>query len=462
MRKALWTSATIAVVLAVAFATQARSASWSTPELLSTSRGSYGQLAAVRSAQGDETVVWRRQTGHNLRVEAATRHADAGWEHAVLFSSLREGPAELALGADASGTATLAWLNEVPNSTARRIEALEHPSTRGWRGPVRIIRSKIEPNRIALSVAPDGRAALAFTTETGVGIPEDEGVQLALRGSHGGWFRSSALPRNGLDSSPQVAMLAGGEALVAWVHEPPRGGQSVQAVLVGPRGRAIGPIQTLASHQREPELHLAGDPRGDLVLVWDPRRRSGPLVAATRNPGARFGTPVQISPGHDSEVSVAVDTRGDATALFTHLLANNVAVENSNQGLSPTGAQRTVVQDATRPAASAWRSPVAVPSPADMSTLSPQIVASPNSDALLAAWISAPQRAVFGGFANGPWPPELARDYASTRVGTGPWGTPLPVSPANYNPAVIALDDHGDATAVWISGKGVEESQYTP
>jgi hypothetical protein len=379
--RSLRAASIVAVVLAVAPATQARSASWSTPQPLASSRGAYGQLAAVRSAQGDETVVWRRQTGHGLWVEAATRHADAAWEHAVLYSSLREGPAELALGSDASGTATLAWLNEVPNSSARRIEALERPSSSGWRGPVRVIHRKIEPNQIALAVAPDGRAALAFTTETGASIAEDEGVQLVLRGSRGRWFRSSALPRHGLDSSPQVAMLPGGETMMAWVRVRGPGSESVQAVVIGPRGRAIGPVQTLASHQRKPELHLAGNPRGDLVLVWG--LRSGPLVAATRTPGARFGRPVPISPGNDSEVSAAVDTRGDATVLFTHLLATNVPVANSNQGLAPTGAQRTAVQDATRPAARGWRSPVAIPSPADVSTLSPRIVAAPNSDALL-------------------------------------------------------------------------------
>ena len=424
----------------------------------------------MRSAQGEETVVWRREETAEQAlngVEASARHAGGGWQHTVLYSSGRNGPNGIALGGDAGGHATLAWLNLVPDSSSRRIEALEHPPNGGWRRPVRVIHGKIEPDQIALAVAPDGRAALAFDTE-------NEGVQLALRGSNGRWSRSSAPQRGGRDHSPQVVMLPGGGAAIAWVRGPSFGsGQSVQAVVVGPRGRAAGPVQTLSSgDQHEVELHLAGNRRGDLVLVWRPRGASGPLVAATRDPGARFATPVVISPGRNSEVSAAVDTRGDATVLFTHLLAENVAIEKSNQGLAPTKAQRTVVQDATRPAASAWRSPVAIPAPVDMSTLAPRIVASPTSDALLAAWTSAPQRAVFGNEVGGGWPPEAARDYASMRVGAGPWETPLPVSPPNVSPAVIALDDRGNATAAWVSYEEapeashpfatVEASEYTP
>jgi hypothetical protein len=108
-----------------------------------------------------------------------------------------------------------------------------------------------------------------------------------------------------------------------------------------------------------------------------------------------------------------------------------------------------------------------------MSTLSPQIVASPASDELLAAWTSAPTRAVFGSAGlGGGWPPELARDYASMRVGASLWSTPESVSPANVSPAVIALDDRGGATAAWVSYgeapeasrsfSSVEASEYAP
>jgi hypothetical protein len=97
-----------------------------------------------------------------------------------------------------------------------------------------------------------------------------------------------------------------------------------------------------------------------------------------------------------------------------------------------------------------------------MSTLSPLIVASPNSDELLAAWTSGPQRAVFGDEIGGAWPPELARHYTSTRLGIGPWEAPLTVFPTNVSAAAIALDDRGDATAAWISRQSVEASEYTP
>ncbi len=249
---------------------------------------------------------------------------------------------------------------------------------------------------------------------------------------------------------------------MAWEERPyPGRRESVKAMFVGPRGEPRGAVQTLArGDEKELELELAGNARGDLVLAWRRRGVSGPRVAATRKPGGRFGAPVTISPGHDSGLSVAIDAEGDATVLFTHLLAGHEPVEESHQEASPTDSQRTVVQDATSPRGT-WLSAVDVPAPTGMSTLSPQIVAAPTSDELLATRTMAPTRAVFGAAGvGGGWHPEASRDYTSTRMGAGKWSRPLPLTAAEASSASIALSDDGRATAAWLSSEPEPEAQH--
>ncbi len=436
-------------------------AQWSTPHRLARARvWSYLQLAVARSDSRSETVAWRREEtleGTLGGAEATTKGPEGSWHLAVLDSARREGPLQIALGSDADGRATLAW-ERFPSehSMAPEVDVLTEPPAGGWSRPTRIVKADPEAGSLAMNVAPDGRAALVYHVGSHLS-------GIALRGTGGRW-RRRGLALGALEGEPRVALLAGGGAAVAWEERfYPGRRESVKVMFLGPGGAPRGPVQTLArGDEKELDLELAGNLRGELVLAWRPHGAAGPLVAATRSPGGRFGAPARISPGGDSELSVAVDSEGDASVLFTHLLGGHEPVAESEQGVSPTSTQRTVVQNATKPgAAGPWASPVDVPAPAGMSTFSPQIVAAPTSDELLATWTVAPTRAVFGRAGiGGGWPPETSRDYTSTRLGVGEWSSPLTLASAGAGSATIALSDDGRATAAWVSSEPEPEAQY--
>jgi hypothetical protein len=446
---------------------------WSVPQRIARSRvWAYQQLEVTRSDSGSQAVAWsREETLENALggVEAATKPPKGAWHLADLESGPRDQFAGIALGSQADGRSVLAWELFPEHASDPVVERLEEPAGGRWSRPARIVAGEPEAGAIAMDVAPDGRAALAF--HVGVHVSG-----IVFRSSDGRWGRPRRLAHAAIDGEPHVALLPDGGAVIAWesgrfeAH-----GESVKAAFVSAKGKQLGPVQTLArGGHGEPELELAGNLRGEVVLAWRPRGAKGPLVAAARSPGRRFGAPVTISGGGDSEPSVAVDAEGDATVLFTHVLAAHVPVPENHQSFDPTGAQRTVVEEATRPAAGTWRAAVDVPTPAGMSTLVPHVIAAPASGELLATWTVAATRSVFGVTGpGGPWPPESSRAYTSTRMGAGAWSSPIPIGPTVAGTDAIALSDDGRATAVWTHEQesdpelerpfvNVEVSELTP
>jgi hypothetical protein len=204
---------------------------------------------------------------------------------------------------------------------------------------------------LATVAAPGADAAGPWTTpapvpgSSGVGFPYDvaaqrdgtvavafiqDGVRVALRSPDGAWTRPEKVSegRTGV-ASPDVAVGARGEVIVAWTQNtvhgatPPQGPSYVRAAIRHPDGR-WGAARTIGrtGHFIDAQPRLAANARGDAVLAWRGLSASGPrardvLQTAYRRSAGAFGPPRSLrEPGID--LQVAVDDRGTAYAVWSH------------------------------------------------------------------------------------------------------------------------------------------------
>lgn len=357
----------------------------------------------------------------------------------------------MALGIDGRGEALLFWENALPGQPGVRPEVVSKPLGSRWRPPLPLARpGNGELGEESIAVLPDGRAALVFER---VG-----GVWLALRAADGRWrgARRVVAVHEGLFNQPQVLLEPDGSVVLAWTRGRSRNVQ-VQTLSIGAGGRRgrIGTVSALDGVVSE--LRLSGNGRGGTVLAWcRSRGKSGAVEASVMGSQKRFERPVRLATGKDSELTTAVDAGGEATVLFTHVLA----VRNADQlprGIdeTPDSADVTAVELVAHPAGGGWDRPRGVPSPPGESTLHPSLAASDAGNRLLAAWVQAPFDQVEGY----GWPAEAARDEASASNSPGAWEAPTQLSPPGSSSASIAVDADGDATAAWTAPKSLTEPE---
>lgn len=264
------------------------------------------RLAAAAGADGTAVVVWvqgRRLKrpapnfpGWEARVMAARRSPGAGfsrpqaltpWADASSGASTR-----LAAGIDAAGRIVVAW--SIPTGSGDAFEI--PPTTRvgvawaardGRFGAPQTLRERVEDtDRLALAVAPDGEALLAFDGGEVVRTFEaSPGGPFSFTGEVGGGRRGPA-------TDPAVALRDGGGAALTWrdgdggrtvwvrtreragpfgptrALVPARGSESlgVSVSLISPEGLVEGPDNF------GPHIAVAGD--GRAVVTWVDRRRA--------------------------------------------------------------------------------------------------------------------------------------------------------------------------------------------
>jgi hypothetical protein len=198
------------------------------PVDIASARSSQTTVAAAVSPRGDAVVAWTvvRYTGRRgppdgrTRVIAALRPAGGTfgapqpltpWRNSSFLSLAR-----VSAGMDASGRATVAWMQPIP--ARRNIPGLSTveaaAAAPGERlGPAQVLtRRTQDTRRLALSVAPDGRALLAHD---GQGM-----IQVFERAGGGSEFARVLRLRRRRGFSewqqPDVALAPDGSGLVAW------------------------------------------------------------------------------------------------------------------------------------------------------------------------------------------------------------------------------------------------------
>jgi hypothetical protein len=225
-------------------------------------------------------------------------------------------------------------------------------------------------------------------------------------------------------SSPDVAMNPAGDVIAVW-----RRAGIVQAA-VRPAGGAFSEHVDLTAVGEDaygPQVAIAQS--GEAIVVWEKIANNDSRIvrAVVRPAGGSFSAPVDLSGAGEngSDPQVAMDQAGDAVAVWQ---------SSSNTGVT--------VQAAVRSAGGSFSAPV------DLSVegrvFFPQVAIDEAGDAV-AVW-------------------EIINDtgvivQAAVRPAGGSFSAPVNVSAAGpnlYRPQ-IAIDQAGDAVAVWVDRSGENE-----
>jgi hypothetical protein len=227
-------------------------------------RTSFAGVVSAVSPRGDALVAWAvtrpvrggERVDARTRVVAALRPAGGTFGRPQFLTAWRRASfaptAKVTVGMDASGTATVAWAQSIPDrgnipSLSRVAVATAPPG--GPFGPAQVLADRVQDvERAALSVAPDGRALFAHDGqgtvqiyERGPGEPAFTRVR-RLRSRRVTWER------------PVVALAADGSAIVAWRGEEDEGAEDVLALSRRGAGAWTGPVAIHRSNRDDSSL----------------------------------------------------------------------------------------------------------------------------------------------------------------------------------------------------------------
>ncbi len=177
-----------------------------------------------------------------------------------------------------------------------------------------------------------------------------------------------------------------------------------------------------------PAPQVAINPHGDAVAVWEIYENDKWYVQASQMPaGGTWQTPVQLAETSYAlgRPQVAMDADGDAVAVWTTYSGSH-----------------DVIDAAELPAGGSWQTPVQISGSEEAEQAQ---VAMNSAGDVIAAWTI--------------WTGSTDRVEAAQMPAGGTWQTPEPISNAGnetYSPEV-AIDEHGDAAAVWWHNDGGQD-----
>ena len=248
-------------------------------------------------------------------------------------------------------------------------------------------------------------------------------VQGAVRAAGGAWQAPVDLSLAGQNAyGPQVAVDAQGNATAVWARY---NGTDfiVQGAVRAAGGSWQTPVDLSAAGQTAGGPQVAVDTQGNATAVWARSDGANSIVqGAVRAAGGAWQTPVDLSLAGQTAYGpqVAVDAQGHATAVWVRFDGTDF-----------------IAQGAVRTAGGTWQTPVdlsAVGQTADQ----PQVAVDVQGNAT-AVWV-------------------LSDDMShivqgATRAAGGTWQTPVDLSAAGRGAFLpqVAVDAHGNATAVWAS-----------
>jgi hypothetical protein len=208
----------------------------------------------------------------------------------------------------ADGTELVAWVeNERDSPWSRVLVATRRPGASAF-ARKRLARVR-EPSYLSLATGVHGAAAATWVQDTKRHIGR---VAVVFRSRGGHWGKPEIVtgPKRTV-SNPRLALDGGGNATLAWDRRPPpwkavvertarkrQRGQAEVRAAVRPRGGRFGKAQVVSNpHHQATDAFLAGNARGDAILVWRtlPSQRNGTdfrlSFAYRRHDHPRFGNP---------------------------------------------------------------------------------------------------------------------------------------------------------------------------
>jgi len=306
------------------------------------------------------------------------------------------------------------------------------PAQAGWNAPVSIsARGNIGPVRLAVNARGDAIAVWARVTRP-VNLrrlQQGYAVEAAFRPAQGTW-EPPVIVGNAVQPCPRetcgwpvpsVGIGARGGALVVWAGFTTSGAGVIRAASRTAGGGWQRPIVLDRLYGGEPQVAL--DQRGNATAIWAACSAGCAIRVAFKPAGRPWRKPATIGSGLGA--ALALDAKGDAIAVWTNLLGNRAGY---------------LVQSAFRPARGSWRRPVTIGRGGE--SYAPRVAADARGDTI-AVWANAARP--------GECCPTTVQ--AAFRPAGGVWrhAVTLQHNKGGTGDVQLALGTLGTATAVWVA-----------
>jgi hypothetical protein len=368
------------------------------------------------------------------------------WHRPISLSGVHGTANGQAIAMNPKGDAIAVWQYSRSRAVGAKatIQAATRPAGGTFSKPVSLSAPGKDAINPRPAIDPAGNAIVVW--QRGHPIQHnDDRVQASVRPAGGTFSKPVTLSAPGKTSEDaEVAMDRDGNAIAVWERGDPyqeayRKNAVVQAATLRAGGSFSAPVTLSSPARAEPEPVLAMSPAGHAVVAWEQHTPAGWIIqAAVREPGGRFSTPADLSVRnhHSQYPEVAIDRAGGATVVWER---------------GTITSPKHFIQAATRPAAGAFSKPVDLTEPSGISSL-PRVAMDPAGDTI-AVWA----RYDPSDDSDDSWA------QASVRPAGGDFSKPMTLSAtaAHAHQTTIAMNQSGDAVAVWAStldGRGAQAS----
>jgi hypothetical protein len=317
---------------------------WSTPVRYACGNSPCEQRVAIGPA-GEAFLAYRHYLGaEGSLIEAARGSLAGAWVPATGLSEKEGFASEPVLAVDATGGATVAWRQY--DAPSYRVRESTRPAGGTW-GPARYVTPPGEETATArIAVDATGNVLAVWTGEEAAAFV----VRSSTRSATGSWSQAVDLSdgvQNALE--PEPAVSPSGHAVVTWLRQNKKSGYYfAQVISSAPGGGWAKPAVDLGNGGETGSANptVAIDEAGDAAALWMEVeggqyviRASGQTAGGAWEPGTRL----TVSGEAGFEPSIALDSHGDATALW----------------ITQSGT-RYLVRSARRPAGAGWTAPETV------------------------------------------------------------------------------------------------------
>jgi hypothetical protein len=317
----------------------------------------------------------------------------------------------------------------------------------GWLAPANLVEEAGSVGRLRIAVDAQGDAMAVWQSEDGKleGDVSSYDARTAFRPAGGAWQAPEMLSPYGQSAEEaSVAFDAHGDAFAVWEaysSSVPEGDAhfSIQAAFRPAGGTWQAPVD-LSPVEAPGSVHpsLAVDAQGDEMVTWNRAEGpgGGPVQAVFRPAGGAWQAPVDVTQGNEwgDFSQVSFDKQGNALAMW----------------------QGDGLQSAFRPAGGTWQPPAIVGSELVGGS---DFAVDGRGDAV----------AVWDSWTEGFLSHRVVQ--AAFKSAGGEWQTPVDLSgeprgedwrwEPYYGPQV-AIDEQGDAVAVWTNGERETLSTFKP
>ncbi len=361
--------------------------------------------------QGNAIAVWTVYKNGYYIVQASTKSLTGTWTTPVDISAAGSTASLPQIAIDSLGNAIAVWSSS--NGTDNINQASTKTFNGTWTKPVNLSAvEKYTYNHSYPRIAIDSRGNAIAVWNMFNNI-----IQASTKTLTGTWTTPVDISASGqIPSPPQIAIDRLGNAIAVW--QIYNGADNIiQASTKTLIGTWTTPVNLSTAGQSADPPQIAIDSLGNAIAVWTRYGRTGDksiVQASTKTLTGNWTTPVNLSAagGDDSNPQVAMDSLGNAIAVWLRYNGTN-----------------NIIQASTKTLTSTWTTPVDL-SAAGQFTLLPKVAMDSLGNAI-AVW----NRVGLTG--------DKSIVQASTKTLTGTWTTPVDLSTAAQNaanPAVVIYE----------------------